>query len=168
MQHASGETSMARNATAKTGTGAGGRTNVERMTVSLPHTVLAELDATVARRGFASRSQAVAELLHRGLVEDRNEFGDEVMCGALTLFYGQPSMGVEQRLGDLQRSNIDEVIASFHVHLNENRTLEVVLLQGPARKLQAIADEMITVRGVISGRLQVVAAIMPQIHPFIR
>lgn len=144
------------------------RANVERVTVSLPQSVLAELDATVARRGFASRSQAVAELLHRGLVEDQTELGDEVMCGALTLFYGQLSTGVEQRLAELQRANIDEVIASFHVHLNENRTMEVVLLQGPARKMQAIADEMITVRGVISGRLQVVAAIIPQIHPFIR
>ncbi|GLK69665.1 nickel-responsive transcriptional regulator NikR [Hansschlegelia plantiphila] len=146
----------------------GRRATVERVSLSLPPRMLGDLDAMVARRGFASRSQAVAEMLHRLLIEEQTEFGEEVMVGTLTLFYGQLSTGVEQRIGDLQRAYIDEVISSFHVHLNESRTLEVLLLQGPARKLQAIADEMITVRGVISGRLQVVAAIIPQIHPFIR
>ena len=144
------------------------RTTVERVSLSLPPRMVADLDAMVARRGFASRSQAVAEMLHRLLIEEQTKFGEEVMVGTLTLFYGQLATGVEQRIGELQRAHIDEVISSFHVHLNENRTLEVLLVQGPARKLQAIADEMITVRGVISGRLQMVAAIIPQIHPFIR
>lgn len=151
------------------GTAADGRRDaLERVSLSLPAALVRDIDAMTARRGFASRSQAVAETLHRALVDDRTELGEEVMVGSITLFYGQLSTGVEQRLGDLQRAHIDEVIASFHVHLTENRTLETVLVQGPAHKLQAIADEMIAVRGVISGRLHVVAAIIPQLHPFIR
>lgn len=150
------------------GGGEARRQTVERVSLSLPPSVVADLDAVVRRRGFASRSQAVAEMLYRSMVEDRPEESSDVMVGTITLFYGQLTTGVEQRIADLQRAYIDEVISSFHVHLNENRTLEVLLVQGPAIKLQAIADEMTTVRGVISGRLQMVAAIIPQIHPFIR
>jgi len=49
--------------------------------------------------------------------------------------------------------------------LMHNQTMEVILVQGPANKIQRIADEMITLRGVITGRMQLMAAIIPQLHP---
>ena len=52
------------------------------------------------------------------------------------------------------------------MHLADNQTLEVMLVQGPARALQRIADEVITEKGVISGHLELVAALIPQVHPF--
>jgi CopG family nickel-responsive transcriptional regulator len=42
--------------------------------------------------------------------------------------------------------------------------MEVMLVQGPAAKVQTIADEVITLRGVITGKLQLLAALMPPIH----
>jgi CopG family nickel-responsive transcriptional regulator len=65
----------------------------------------------------------------------------------------------------LQCHHIDEVISSLHVHLMNSQMLEVVLVQGPASKLQAIADGMSTLRGVITGRLQLMAATIPPVHP---
>ena len=62
---------------------------------------------------------------------------------------------------------ISEVISSLHVHLMHNQTLEVILVQGPARKLQAIAEEMITQRGIICGKMELVTSLIPQLHPFI-
>ena len=42
--------------------------------------------------------------------------------------------------------------------------LEVLLVQGPAAKLQAIADEMIALRGVVTGHLILLAAVIPPLH----
>ena len=147
--------------------GVGGRRKpVSRISLSLSEDLLCELDAMVGERGFASRSQAVATILHRSLVEHRHKVGDRVMVGTITLFYDHLAPGVQQRLADLQRRYIAEVISSLHVHLMNNQTLEVVLVQGPAATLQTIADTMITERGVISGRLELAAALIPPIHPF--
>lgn len=142
------------------------RSLVSRTSVSLPEELLAELDAMIEQRGFASRSQAVATLLHRALVAHRHEVGDRVMAGTISLFYDNKAAGLRERLAQLQRDNIAEVISSLHVHLTDNQTLEVVLVQGPAATLQRIADEMITQRGVISGHLELAAALIPQVHPF--
>ena len=139
---------------------------VSRMSMSLSEDLLTELDAMVDARGFASRSQAVSTILHRSLVEHRHEVGDSVMVGTITLFYDNKALGLQAALAALQQTNIAEVISSLHVHLMNNQTLEVVLVQGPARRLQAIADRMITEKGVISGRLELVAALIPQVHPF--
>jgi CopG family transcriptional regulator, nickel-responsive regulator len=48
-----------------------------------------------------------------------------------------------------------------------NQTMEVILVHGPARKLQMIADEMTSRRGVTSGKMHLIAALIPQLHPFI-
>jgi CopG family nickel-responsive transcriptional regulator len=138
---------------------------VARMSVSLPEEQLQALDGMVAARGFASRSQAIGDMLHRALVEHQREVGEEVMVGIITLFYENAVPGLQKRLADLQSDNIDEVISSLHVHLTGQKTLEAILVQGPPAKLQSIADEMTTLRGVISGRMQLVAAVIPPLHP---
>jgi len=71
---------------------------------------------------------------------------------------------LQKQLADLQFQYIDEVISSLHVHLMHNQTMEVILVQGPARKLQMIADEMTSRRGVTSGKMHLIAAVIPQVH----
>ena len=66
----------------------------------------------------------------------------------------------------MQYRHIDEVISLLHVHLMHNQTMEVILVQGPVKTLQRIADEMISRRGVISGKMHLVASLIPQLHPF--
>jgi CopG family nickel-responsive transcriptional regulator len=100
-------------------------------------------------------------------LEHKDDVGDDVMVGIIALFYNNAVPGLQKQLADLQVRYIDEVISSLHVHLMNNKTMEVVLVQGPARTLQTIADEMTSRRGVISGRIHLVAALMPQLHPFI-
>ena len=139
---------------------------VSRISISLPEALLTELDSMVGDRGFASRSQAINDMLHKSLLEHRRQLGDDIMVGIVTLYYSNAVPGLQKKLADLQAVHIDEVISSLHIHLAHNQTMEVILIQGPARKLQNIADEMITRRGVISGSLQLIAALIPPLHPF--
>jgi CopG family nickel-responsive transcriptional regulator len=141
---------------------------VSRISMSLPYALLKELDRMVGERGFISRSQAIADMLHQFLIEHKRELGDDIMVGTVTLMYDNSVPGLQKQLADLQARHIDEVISSLHVHLVRNQTMEVILVQGPVRTLQAIADELISRRGVISGKMHLVAALMPQVHPFIR
>lgn len=138
---------------------------VSRISISLPEELLTELDEMVEARGFASRSQAINDMLHQFLVEHKRERGDDVMAGTITLFYDNSVSGLQKHLADLQYRHVAEVISSLHVHLVHNQTMEVILVQGPAKTLQAIADEMITTRGVISGKMQLVTAVIPPLHP---
>ncbi|MFN3623715.1 MAG: nickel-responsive transcriptional regulator NikR [Hyphomicrobium sp.] len=139
---------------------------VSRISISLPEKLLTELDSMVGDRGFQSRSQAINDMLHKSLIEHRREHGDDIMVGTITLYYKNAVPGLQKKIAQLQSEHIDEVISSLHIHLANNETMEVILVQGPARKLQDIADEMITRRGVISGKMQLIAALIPQLHPF--
>jgi CopG family nickel-responsive transcriptional regulator len=139
---------------------------VSRISMSLPEDLLADLDRMVDQRGYGSRSQAISEMLYQFLIEHKRDLGDDVMAGVITLFYDNSAPLLQKQLADLQFRYIDEVISSLHVHLMHNQTMEVILVQGPARKLQMIADEMTSRRGVISGKMNLIAALIPQLHPF--
>jgi CopG family nickel-responsive transcriptional regulator len=139
-------------------------TLVSRISVSLPPDLLAELDHMVESRGYGSRSQAIGEMVNYQLAEHKRSLGNEVMAGTLTLLYNRATRGLQGKLADIQYQHVAEVISSLHVHLTEDQMLEVILVQGPAIKLQAIANEMIAQRGVITGRLQLLAAVIPPLH----
>lgn len=137
---------------------------VSRISVSLPPDLLAELDRMVESRGYGSRSQAIGEMVNYQLAEHKRALGNEVMAGTLTLLYNRATRSLQERLADIQYHHVAEVISSLHVHLTEDQMLEVILVQGPAAKLQAITHEMLAQRGVITGRLQLLAAVIPPLH----
>lgn len=138
---------------------------LSRISISLPTRLLGELDRMVTERGFESRSQAIVEMINGQLVVHKSELGNEVMAGTITLVYDHSTPGLQKQLADLQHKYIDEVISSLHVHLMLNQTMEVILVQGPATKLQGIADQMVTCGGVITGRLQLTTTQIPPLHP---
>jgi CopG family nickel-responsive transcriptional regulator len=138
---------------------------ISRISISLPQDLQADVDEMVARRGFGSRSQAIADMLRQHVAEHRAHDGDEVMAGTITILYDNGTPGLQQTLAELQYRHLDEVISSLHVHLMDHRTLEVILVQGPAQTVLRIADQIVTLRGVITGRLQLMAAVIPPLHP---
>jgi CopG family nickel-responsive transcriptional regulator len=146
-------------------TGARNGNSVERISMSLPGAILCRLDEMVTARGYESRSQAITDMIVGGLSDWEQERGEEVMAGTITLVYDRNVPGLQSRLADLQHAHIDEVISSLHVQLEHGRTMEVILVQGPARQLQAIMDAMVTARGVITGNMQLTASIIPPLHP---
>ena len=139
--------------------------NVTRISVSLPEMLLRELDRMVDQRGFESRSQAIARMINEYLADNEAELGEQIMAGVITLVYDHSRIGLQKELADIQHRYLNEVISSLHVQLMHAHTMEVILVQGPGVRLQTIADDMITCKGVINGKLQLSTVIIPPVHP---
>ncbi|MEM9158656.1 MAG: nickel-responsive transcriptional regulator NikR [Verrucomicrobiota bacterium] len=136
----------------------------ERISMTLPHSTLEQLDSMVERRGFSNRSQAITEIINKEIVEYNKRLDSTVMAGTITLFYAHSRAGLPGRLAQIQRDHIEEVISSLHVQLENDHTMEVILVQGPANKLREIADALITCKGVKTGSLNLTTAILPPLH----
>jgi CopG family transcriptional regulator, nickel-responsive regulator len=134
---------------------------VTRFSVSLPESLLDELDEMVSRRGYQSRSQAVAALARDGLVDFASQIGTGSVAGTISLVYDYRKKGLQARLAAIQHKYFLLVVASMHVHLEHHNYLEVLLVQGPANQLRKLTDELVTCKGVKNGRLNLTAAAMP-------
>ncbi len=141
------------------------KTGVERVSVSLPPEVVAGLDGLARARGFESRSAALAWVIREQLREEREENPEAVMAGSITLFFRQSRPGILEELAALKRKFIDEVIGTLQVQLTDGHLMEVLLVQGPVRKLRELTDAIVSCRGVKAGRLTLTSDIIPPIHP---
>jgi CopG family nickel-responsive transcriptional regulator len=135
-----------------------------RLSVSLPAELLAQLDAMVAERGLPSRSQMIAELIRHELADHQEGKADSVFAGTITLIYRTESGRVRHALAQAQSTFLKEVISSQHVFLEDDQSLEVLLVQGPSDRLQALCDELRRIRGVLQIKLVTSTALLPPLH----
>ena len=130
---------------------------MQRVTVSLDNDLAARFDAIVRDRSYASRSEAVRDLV-RQLVDgtrlEAEEPGDCVAC--LSYTYRYRTRDLAQRLFDFQHAHHDLVVSAMHMALDHDATLETVLLRGRTAAVRALADRIIAERGVQFGALNVI------------
>jgi CopG family transcriptional regulator, nickel-responsive regulator len=138
---------------------------VQRISVSLPDSVFRELDQLVAERGWESRSKAISVMVTQSALEHREDKGNTLMAGTITIVYDESKGSLLQRLAKLERRFLDEVISSLHVQLENDHRIEVLLVQGPACDLQNIADQLLALKGVKTGKLTLTTMLMPPLHP---
>jgi CopG family nickel-responsive transcriptional regulator len=137
------------------------RGKVARFSVCLPEGLLEELDTMVERRGFRSRSQAIAALAHDGLVEFAGEVGEGAVAGTISLVYDYRKRDLQATLAEIQHRYYLLIVSSMHVHLEHRNYLEVLLVQGPACELRSLTNELASCKGVKSGRLSFTSAAIP-------
>ena len=135
-----------------------------RLSVSLPAELLAQLDAMVAERGLPSRSQMIAELIRHELAEHSEGLIGAVLAGTVTLIYRAEKGHVRTALAQAQGQFLKEVISSQHVFLEDDQSLEVLLVQGPSERLQALCDVLRRIRGVQQIKLVTTTALLPPLH----
>lgn len=133
-----------------------------RLSISLPAELFAELDAMVQEREVANRSQMIAELIRAELAEhSARERPETLLAGTITLIYRADSGRVRHALAQVQMGFIPEIISSQHIFLEDDQSLEVLLVQGAAQSLHALCDALRKVRGVQQCRLITTTALLP-------
>ncbi len=137
------------------------RDKIARFSVSLPESLLAQLDDMVQSRGYPSRSHAVAALTRDGLVDYAAQLGTESVAGTISLVYDHTTKGLQAKLAAIQHAYFLMIVSSMHVHLEDHNYMEVLLVQGKASDLQKLCDELATCRGVKTGKLNLTATTIP-------
>ncbi len=124
-----------------------------RFSVAIGGELLKRFDQYREDHQYPNRSEAVRGLMRAALMEDAIARDDEDAMGVLTLIYDHHAGRVGDRLTELQHQHLNQVLTTTHVHLDARRCLEVILLRGPAKTVRELADGLIGIKGVETGRL---------------
>jgi CopG family nickel-responsive transcriptional regulator len=136
-----------------------------RLSMSLPASLMHKLDVMLQERQLASRSQLIAELISHAVAEhEALTHPDALFAGTITLVYRADRGRVRQQLNQIESEYIKEVISVQHVFLEDDQSLEVLLVQGPALRLRALSDALRAVRGVAQLELVTTTALLPPLH----
>lgn len=75
-----------------------------RFSISLPKSLLKELDEKMIKKGYASRSEFVRDLIRKELVEEKWSSTSEEVYGVLTIIYDHHKKELAERLIDIQHA----------------------------------------------------------------
>ncbi len=125
---------------------------LSRTGVSLDENLLKEFDRLIAKRGYANRSEAFRDLIREALLAEIVD-SNEPVVGTLTLVYDHHVPNLSEKLTDAQHSAGAMILAATHIHLDHHYCLEVIIMKGRSKDLQALADNLLALRGVELGKL---------------
>ena len=100
---------------------------LSRFGVSLDHALLKAFDRRFSGKGFASRSQAIAELIRCGLVEQEWTQRSGTVIGVVTLVYDPSHHVLSHTLTRTEHQHHERIVSSQHIHLGEHDCLEVLV-----------------------------------------
>jgi len=121
-----------------------------RFGVSIDEELLDAFDVLCQRRGYATRSEAIRDLIRKELTED--QWGEKGVCGGtLTLVYDHHKHDLARRLMAIQHDCHSLIVATMHVHLDHANCMECLALKGETESVRQLAERLITCRGVKYG-----------------
>ncbi len=125
---------------------------LKRFTISLEEELLADFDTFMQQHHYENRSEAIRDLIRARSVQ--NEWAaDKDVMGVINLVYDHHRHQVQDKITELQHDYHHQIVSTTHVHMDHSNCLEVIIIRGKAAEVQNLADNLIALRGVRSGKL---------------
>jgi CopG family nickel-responsive transcriptional regulator len=124
-----------------------------RFSVSLESDLLDRFDRYIHEQKFATRSEAVRQLLRETLTAHAWSEDAEDAAATLTIVYDHHRTSLMEKLMELQHRHAEMVVSTMHIHLDHDHCLEVIALRGRAKALQTMAAELKGLKGIHQGQL---------------
>jgi len=127
--------------------------SIARFGVSIPEELIEAFDRRLREKGYRTRSEAIRDIIRDYLVEGEWEESSGPVVGTVTVVYDHETRELTHALTEIQHAFRGAICCATHIHLDEHNCLEVIVVKGARREVQAIADRIIATRGVKHGKL---------------
>ena len=108
--------------------------DLTRISISLEENLLESFDKLIAAKGYATRSEAIRDLIRDLLIRAGGPQPARRAGGRRHDGLRSPCPRTGGKLIDKQHHHHDLVVSSLHVHLGERHCLEVSVLRGPGTR----------------------------------
>lgn len=126
---------------------------ITRFGVSIEPDLLKKFDKIIKKEGYTNRSEAIRDLLRRDLIREENKDPNAESIGTLTMIYDHHTGNLTDKLLNLQHDHTKEILSTTHIHIDHNNCLEVLVLKGKTGKIQKLADNIKSLKGIKHGEL---------------
>lgn len=138
---------------------------MERFTISLDENLAEAFDDLIKEKGYATRSEAVRDILRSQLQQREQKRNDKGACvAALSYVYNHHERELSERLMSIQHAQHTLTVSTMHAHLDHDTCLETVILKGSVAQVRQFAEEIIAERGVRHGQLNLISVDLTPPH----
>jgi CopG family nickel-responsive transcriptional regulator len=132
-------------------------TDLMRIGVSLPDSLLDKFDEIIKKRGYSSRSEGIRDAIRsyisyhewvRGIKGHR--------IGTVTVVYDHNKRGLSNAIADIQHQYSHLIKSSVHIHIDHDNCFEAIVLDGEGKKIKEFDDAIMALKGVKFSKLTTV------------
>ncbi len=129
--------------------------DISRFGVSADDDLLKGFDRLIAVQGYATRSEALCDLMRDALVRSQteNQPARAEVLGSLTLVYDHHASDLTDKMAHIQHDHHGLVVSVLHVHISHDDCMEVIVLRGKAKDVRSLANALLSLKGVKHGKL---------------
>lgn len=122
-------------------------TKLIRFGVSMEKGLLSKFDRLLKAEGYASRSEAIRDLVRRTIVEEEWVTG-ETVSGSIMLVYNHHHRELLEKIMDIQHDFHEVIISTQHVHMDHDNCLEIIVVKGMAEVIKNVYNHLTALKGV--------------------
>lgn len=125
-----------------------------RFGVSIDQDLLENYDRLIAERGYATRSEALRDLIREALIQQKIETQTEIdALGSLTLVYDHHARNLAQEMGAIQHDFHKNILSVMHLHVSHDDCLEIIALRGVISEIAELSNRLLSLKGIKNGKL---------------
>lgn len=125
-----------------------------RFGVSIDRDLLENYDSLIAERGYATRSEALRDLIREALIQQKVEMQtDTHVLGSLTLVYDHHARNLVREMGEIQHDYHENILSVMHLHVSHDDCMEIIALSGVVSKIVELANRLLSLKGIKNGKL---------------
>lgn len=131
--------------------------------VCIDESLLSRFDKLIEQKRYINRSEAtrtlIRNLLH-GIDPFHKDKDEGEMIGTVTLVYNYQVNAVSEKLSRTKGHHRDSIISSLQMKLNNERSMEVLIVKGEKQTVKRITDELFRIRGIKECNLTLAPSVM--------
>ena len=132
---------------------------VTRFSVSLPPPLVEKFDEVWKSMQYKNRSKAIHDAVRSFITEfEWMQKDSGRITGAVLVLYYLDKPGLLDEITKAQHQFRNAISSTLHVHLEDNKCLEIIAVEGSVQEIRSLAQSLMTKRGVKQVK---VAAIAP-------
>ena len=125
-----------------------------RFGVSIESDLLASFDRLVESHEYATRSEALRDMIREALVAEKIESQPTLRAlGTLTIVYDHHANNLVQEMGNVQHDFHQLVLSVMHLHVSHDDCMEVIALNGIVSEIVELSNRILSLKGVKHGKL---------------
>ncbi len=128
--------------------------DIIRFGVSIEQDLLENYDRLIAERGYATRSEALRDLIRDALIQRKIESDlNTQVLGSLTLVYDHHASNLLQEMAHVQHDFHEVVLSVMHIHVSHTDCMEILAVRGIVSEIVDLADKLLSLKGIKNGKL---------------
>ncbi len=127
---------------------------IVRFGVSIEQDLLENYDRLIAERGYATRSEALRDLIRESLIHRKIESDSKTqVLGTLTLVYDHHASNLLQEMAHVQHDFHEVVSSVMHIHVSHVDCMEILAVRGIVSEIVDLANKLLSLKGIKNGKL---------------